>query len=371
MTNPTCPLPPCRSIWLTGRVLRKNHKQLWNWWMKKSNKDGSKSFRAPQMTLRSIFLTWQLAGWALPSLTLALRDLWWIVAYVESMIPERTTLPSAKDVIRCFPLRNNSRELSGFSLDIKSAHKRVVLKESEQGLLGFSLNDSLYFYRVCLFGATFSAYWWQRLGGWILRFFHQAVWIPHAGWLYVDDYLWLQHRDILLLVATFLALPCRVLNIPISWRKTELDVSIHWIGWSFHFSAGYIAIPKEKRVKLIQYIDQLVRHSRTPRTYLEKVIGLIMWITQLFPFMRIWVRHLYHDLYSIPCTNYSMDPGNWPQLPVFLNDQLQFKRQPASSAIPIGSTLVSVRHHDVTSKDDLHNIHFSSTNMDAHSRSRI
>ena len=67
-------------------------------------------------------------------------------------IPERTTLPSAKDVIRCFPLRNNSRELSGFSLDVKSAHKRVVLKESEQGLLGFSLNDSLYFYRVCPFG---------------------------------------------------------------------------------------------------------------------------------------------------------------------------------------------------------------------------
>ncbi len=137
-------------------------------------------------------------------------------------IPERTTLPSAKDVIRCFPLRNNAEELSGFSLDIKSAHKRVVLKESEQGLLGFSLNDSLYFYRICPFGATFSAYWWQRLGGWILRFSHQAVWLPHAGWLYVDDYLWLQHRDIIPLVATFLPLLCRILNIPISWKKRNL-----------------------------------------------------------------------------------------------------------------------------------------------------
>ena len=84
-----------------------------------------------------------------------------------------------------------------------------------------------------------------------------------------------------------------------------------------------------------------------------------MWITQLFPFMRIWVRHLYHDLYSIPCTNYSIDPGNWPQLTDCLNDQLQFKRQPASSAIPIGSTLVSVRRQDVTSKDDLQNVRIS------------
>ena len=106
-------------------------------------------------------------------------------------------------------------------------------------------------------------------------------------------------------------------------------------------------------------LHHLVRHSRTPRTYLEKVIGLIMWITQLFPFMHIWVRHLYNDLYSIPCTNYSMDPGFWPQLPNCLTDQLQFKRQPASSAIPIGSTLVSVRHQDVASKDDLQNIRIS------------
>ena len=235
----------------------------------------------------------------------------------------------------------------------------MVIRDREQGLLGFNLNGSLYFYRVCPFGATSSAYWWQRLGGWILRFFHHAVWIPHAGWLYVGDYLWLQRRDILPLVATFLALLCRILNIPISWRKTELDVSIHWIGWSFHFSAGYIEIPKEKPDKLLRYIQQLVPHSRTPRTYLEKVIGLIMWITQLFPFMRVWVRHLYSDLYSIPCTNYSIDPGFWSQLPSCLDDQLRFQRQPASSAIPVGATLVSVKHHDVHSKDDLHNIRIS------------
>ena len=107
-------------------------------------------------------------------------------------LPERTTLPSAKDVQRCYPLRQNMSDLAGFSLDIKAAHKRVVIREPEQGLLGFQLNGSLFFYRVCPFGATFSAFWWQRLEGWILRFFHHAVWISHSAWLYVDDYLWLQ-----------------------------------------------------------------------------------------------------------------------------------------------------------------------------------
>ncbi len=152
------------------------------------------------------------------------------------VLPERTTLPSAKDVIGYFPLRDCRSDLAGFSLDldIKSAHKRVVIRESEQGPLGFQLNGILYFYRVCPFGATFSAFLWQGLGAWILRFFHQTLWISHS----VDDYLWLQKRQVLPLVAPFLAMICQTLGIPISWRKTELDSSIHWIGWTFHFVAG-------------------------------------------------------------------------------------------------------------------------------------
>ena len=49
------------------------------------------------------------------------------------VIPEHATLPSAQDVKRCYPLRNNSKPLSGFSLDIRSAHKRIAVKEPDRG----------------------------------------------------------------------------------------------------------------------------------------------------------------------------------------------------------------------------------------------
>ena len=62
---------------------------------------------------------------------------------------------------------------------------------------------------------------------------------------------------------------------------------------------------------------------------------------------------------SIPCTNYSIDPGFWSQLTDCLDDDLRFRRQPASSAIPIGSTLVSVRHQTISSKSDLHTVQIS------------
>ena len=63
-------------------------------------------------------------------------------------IPERTTLPSAQDIMRVYPLRNTTDSLMGFSLDIKSAHKLVVIRESDRGLLGFTLDETIYFYKV-------------------------------------------------------------------------------------------------------------------------------------------------------------------------------------------------------------------------------
>jgi hypothetical protein len=73
---------------------------------------------------------------------------------------ERSTLPTAKEILRSYPLRHCRASLQGFSLDVKAAHKRIVLHPSEQGLVGFSLDGKLFFYRVTPFGAVFSAFWW-------------------------------------------------------------------------------------------------------------------------------------------------------------------------------------------------------------------
>eukprot|EP00435_Cladocopium_sp_Y103_P033360 s2344_g8.t1 len=60
-------------------------------------------------------------------------------------IPERSTLPTAKDILRSYPLRGSTENLMAMSLDIKSAHKFVVVRTSEQGLVGFSFDGALYF----------------------------------------------------------------------------------------------------------------------------------------------------------------------------------------------------------------------------------
>lgn len=78
-------------------------------------------------------------------------------------IPEKGGLPSAKDAIRCYPLRTSNQKIWGLSVDIKPAHKLVKLRASERGLVSFSWKGRIFIYKVCPFGASFSAHWWDVL----------------------------------------------------------------------------------------------------------------------------------------------------------------------------------------------------------------
>ena len=191
------------------------------------------------------------------------------------LIPERSTLPSAKDIIRSYPVRNTRRDLAGFSLDIKSAHKRIVLKDEEQGLVGFTLDEKLFFYRVCPFGASFSAAWWSRLGAFILRCFHRLIWLAHVAMLYVDDYFIYQDSQVLPCSASILCIFCLLTGIPISWRKCELSGCLKWIGWSFHIKCGFLSIPADKVTKVLEYLQDLQRNSRTSKKKLEKQLVFV------------------------------------------------------------------------------------------------
>ena len=274
-------------------------------------------------------------------------------------MPERSTLPTARDVIRSYPLRQSNKDLLGFSLDIKSAHKRIAVHQEHRGLLGFTFRGRLYFYKVAPFGAVFSAHYWSRLGGFLLRFFHVLSWISHAAFLYVDDFLMFQDKLVLPVTATMLCIFSQLCNIPISWKECELSRSITWIGWEFHISAGYITLPQEKRHRMLKIIHSLLQSDRCTAKQIQKFLGLAMWITQLAPFMRTWLHYLYRDLHSIPASHFSVGPGNWEQVLACTDDRLIFLQRPAGTAIPVGGQLIQVRHQNVSTKSDLSQVFLS------------
>lgn len=222
---------------------------------------------------------------------------------------------------------------------MKSAHERISIRPTERGLVGFSWQNDLFFYRVCPFGATFSAHWWSRLGGMLLRMCHQLTYLSHSGQLYVDDFIFSQSAKILPVTACLLFLFFQALSVPLSWKKCELSHSINWIGWRFNFTSGIITIPQEKMTKFRKLISQMIDHRRVPLKILQRFAGLYLWITQIYPNMRIWLHYFYMEMHSVPATQFSLDPGGWQDFLQCLKDDLTFARRPANTSIPVGSKL--------------------------------
>ena len=102
------------------------------------------------------------------------------------IINEHQCMPSAKDVLRTFPLRNNRHELSALGLDVRAAHKRVVIKESHRGLLGFSHRMHYIFTRLLRLG-LYS----QLTGGVVSAHFGSDFCIKQFLWLMHSSYSWM------------------------------------------------------------------------------------------------------------------------------------------------------------------------------------
>ena len=137
-------------------------------------------------------------------------------------IPERISLPMASDVRLAFTPEDTHASFIGTSFDFKAAHKQIQVHPSEHGLLLFRFANALYHYRVCHFGARFSAYWWQRTGAFLLRLLHGVLSShPHTAWLFADDLLAAlrrpdAHQQLALMVIFFAAI-----SAPISWKKVQ------------------------------------------------------------------------------------------------------------------------------------------------------
>ena len=142
-------------------------------------------------------------------------------------------------------------------------------------------------------------------------------------------------------------------GLPISWKKADLGRLVEWIGWTFNFSTGTIQLQLTKRDKLLAQIAELLRTSRVSKKLMEKFLGLTLWVTQLFPYMRAYLQYLYKDLHTAPGTSYSVDPGFWLTTLACLNSSLQFTTRPVGTGIPEGSQLLSIRHQQVKPLDDI------------------
>ena len=251
-------------------------------------------------------------------------------------IPEQVMLPSSLDARRSFLPTDRFSSWAGIALDVKAAHKRIKVRTAEQGALLFEWQGSLYFYKVCHFGANSSAYSWQRLGALLTRLLRGVLSsAPHRAWLYVDDLLLLltkfRLKEDLAVVVAFLA----VLGVPILWRKAQLSAEITWCGWIFNFDMETVHLTQEKLAKLRKQLSELSASKKLLRKKLESSLGLLMWATSRARHLRPYLAPLYKDLHSAKGALKQIHHSQWQPFLDSLNQEATVCRQPIGVWLPL------------------------------------
>ena len=209
------------------------------------------------------------------------------------------------------------------SFDVASAHKLIRVKPEEQGLGCFALGNDFFVYRSCYFGAKYSAYWWSRVGAWLVRMLHRFLWISHACFLSVDDGLVLVPNDVAPLLASACLAFLTALGVPLSWKKVKLGDELVWIGWRFCFSSGYIQLPDDKSQKILEALSPFCTiGQKVDRKAVERLIGLLLWYSGGAVHLRPWLQALYHLLYKPRCVFRSVTPHQFEVLRQLLDTKL-------------------------------------------------
>ena len=249
------------------------------------------------------------------------------------------------------PLDNQIKNYPGCLLTWRALTNRWQSTPKIEAIFVFSSKERFSFTKIAHSERWYLLIFGHVSGGCTRGYFHRLCFLPHAAFLYVDDLLWIQETTIIGLSAAVIAILCLLTGLPISWKKCELGSCIVWIGWSFHIRSGFVSLPESKRQKLLDLLQKLQSSSHCSRKTLEKFLGLALWVTQLWPDMRIWLHNLYRDLHSIPASQFSVDPGNWDQILACISDDLIFHIQTTTycdpSSRPFGASATPCSVHQV------------------------
>ena len=128
----------------------------------------------------------------------------------------------------------------------------------------------------------------------------------------------------------------------------QFGPSVEFIGWELHFRSGSFLLPANKVRKLLDAICKVLDSTPCHWRDLESLIGLLRWVLQLAP----------EDKDRPAAANMSMSHATWQQLSSHLHADCAFKS--VGAAIRVGARLLSVRHMDISSLNDLRKVRISS-----------
>ena len=143
------------------------------------------------------------------------------------VIEEKVRLPTFESVQRFMSLSGPDVQWGVLSFDAGGADKLVTVSPAEQGLSCFEFQGRWFAHRFCYFGCRWAAYWFSRVGAFLVRYCHLQLLLEKGSASDMNRYYtcyvtWLSapqlKLDVLLTALTWSTPPCCLLP----FNSTEL-----------------------------------------------------------------------------------------------------------------------------------------------------
>ena len=215
----------------------------------------------------------------------------------KARFPNRMRHPRPCDVeegtVRC-------QEAGGhwwaITVDVKAAHKRMKVAEEDGGLAFFWMAGFWWRYLVCHFGASWSAWWWGRVSGALIRLTHAFLGVGHMAFNYVDDTVIFVREEVAWETAALTGVFMVMLGVPLSWHKLAVGAAVQYIGVVVNLREWSLGLAAEKVARLRVFLTTLRKGNRVDKTGLAKGVGQLQWATVIAPLLRPWLSELYRML---------------------------------------------------------------------------
>ncbi len=199
--------------------------------------------------------------------------------------------PSAMDAKAYLAAQSKRRRVTiGLAADAKSAHRTIMIAESDWGHQAARAEgeEDIYVATCGTFGTSSIAYWWNRLAAAAVRLAHYIMDIDDELWvlLLADDFkiessaAWPKRTVILFLLILSL------LGIDVQWKKVQGGSTIAWVGYEFRLWDHSLGISESRAQWAIRFCHRLVQDGVVKVGELRDGLGRLSYIAGALDFDR-------------------------------------------------------------------------------------
>ena len=251
------------------------------------------------------------------------------------------------------PLSDSLERLVALILDVAKAHRRILIRKQDRGLLCFRHKNVLYQCTTLNFGARVSSFYWARAAGLLVRLIHRLLRVRHSAKIYVDDLLCLLDSASAPVWASHVVVLLLLIKVPLSWHKCALSQRVVWIGWEIDLSIFTVRLDPQKFRRLCDLLRLCLASRRCSTHLLERVTGKLLWLSSLFRTFRPSLAPLYRDQHSFLPTMTALDPQRWTDFRSKLSEDLRLLHPVGLAALPPGSQVLRIGQNYVSTLSDL------------------